>query len=97
MNNIVENDFFGFPEVKLLHLTGEVDESAVRYSRQIFSGFNVPKNHHNRLILTELFTKAKVGRVFGARCRFVSACCGNELCSQLMACRRPTSAVCNAH
>jgi len=62
MKNIVENDFFGFPEVKWLHLTGEVDESAVRYSRQIFSGFNVPNNHHNRLILTELFTKAKGGR-----------------------------------
>ena len=41
MNNNVENDFFGFPKVKWLHLTGEVDKS-VRFCH-IFSGFNVPK------------------------------------------------------
>jgi len=40
MNNTVENDFFGFP--KWLYLTGKVDKS-VRYSGQIFSGFNAPK------------------------------------------------------
>jgi len=33
--------FFGFPKVKWLHLTGEVDKS-VRCSCQIFSGFNIP-------------------------------------------------------
>jgi len=38
MNNTVKNDFFGFPKVKWLHLTGEVNKS-VRFSRQIFSGF----------------------------------------------------------
>ena len=27
MNNTAENDFFGFPKVKWLHLTGEVDKS----------------------------------------------------------------------
>ena len=27
MNNTVENDFFVFPNVKWLHLTGEVDKS----------------------------------------------------------------------
>ena len=32
----------GFPKVKWLHLTGEVDKS-VRFSCQIFSGFNMPK------------------------------------------------------
>ena len=42
--NTVENDFFGFPKVKWLHLTGEVDKS-VRVSCAIFSGINVPKNH----------------------------------------------------
>ena len=42
MNNTVENDFFGFPKVKWLHLTGEVDKS-VRFSYQIFSRFNLPK------------------------------------------------------
>ena len=36
MNNAVENDFFGFPKVKWLHLAGEVDKS-VRWPRQIFS------------------------------------------------------------
>jgi len=40
--NTVENDFFGFPKVKWLHLTGEVDKS-VRVSCAIFSGINVPK------------------------------------------------------
>jgi len=33
---------FGFPKVKWLHLTGEVDKS-VRFSCQIFSGFNIPE------------------------------------------------------
>jgi len=42
MNNNVENDVFGFPKVKWLHLTGEVDKS-VSCSCQIFSEFNVPK------------------------------------------------------
>ena len=38
----LENDFFGFPKAKWLHLTGEVDKS-IRLACQIFSGFNVPK------------------------------------------------------
>jgi len=56
MNNTVENDFFGLLKVKWLHLTGEADRS-VRFSCPIFSGFNMPKNHENRLILTELLKK----------------------------------------
>jgi len=39
---MLKNDFFGFPKVKWLHLTGEVDKS-LRCLCQIFSGFNVPK------------------------------------------------------
>jgi len=35
--------FFGFLKVKWLHLTGEVDKS-VRFSCQIFPGFNVQKS-----------------------------------------------------
>jgi len=42
MNNTVENDFFEFPNVKWLHLAGVVEE-CVRFSCQIFSGFNLPK------------------------------------------------------
>jgi len=42
MNKTVENDFCGFPKVKWLHLTGEVDKS-VRFACQIFSEFNIPK------------------------------------------------------
>jgi len=45
MNNTVEHDFFEFPKGKMargLHLTGEVDKS-VRFSCQIFSGFNTPE------------------------------------------------------
>ena len=58
MNNTVENDFFGLLKVKWLHLTGEADRS-VRFSCPIFSGFNMPKNHENRLILTELLKNNK--------------------------------------
>jgi len=59
MNNNVENDiFFGFPKVKWLHLTGEVDKS-VTYSCQILSGFNVPKIIKIGQFLTELFKKLK--------------------------------------
>jgi len=32
---MLKNDFFGFPKVKWLHLTDEVDK--------FFSGFNIPK------------------------------------------------------
>jgi len=42
MKKKLENDFFGFPKAKWLHLTGEVDKS-VRLACQIFSGFKVPK------------------------------------------------------
>ena len=38
MNNTVENDFFGFPKVKWLHLTGEADKSVkfhVKFSQAI--------------------------------------------------------------
>jgi len=43
IDSTVENDFFRFPKVKWLHLTGEVDKS-VRFSCQIFSGFTVPNS-----------------------------------------------------
>ena len=33
MNNTAENDFFGFPEVKWLHLTDEVDKSVAFYAK----------------------------------------------------------------
>jgi len=55
MNNNVENDF-GFPKVKWLYLTGEVDKS-VRCSCQIFSGFKAPKIIKIGQFLTELFKK----------------------------------------
>jgi len=38
MNYTVENDFFGFPKVKWLHLTGEVDKSVrfhVKFSQDL--------------------------------------------------------------
>jgi len=35
MNNTVENDFLGFPEVKWLHPTGDADKS-VGFSGKIF-------------------------------------------------------------
>jgi len=56
MNNNVENDFFGFPKVKWLHLTGDLDKS-VRYSYQILSGFNIPKIIKISQFLTDLFKK----------------------------------------
>jgi len=38
MNNTVQNDFFGFPKVQCLHLTGEVDKSEtfhVKFSQDL--------------------------------------------------------------
>jgi len=38
MNNTIENDFFGFPKVKSLHLTGEVDKSVtyhIKFSQDL--------------------------------------------------------------
>jgi len=61
MNNTVENDFFGFPKAKWLHLTGEVDKS-VRFSCHIFSGFITPKIAKNRLIFDRVIRKIKGGR-----------------------------------
>jgi len=43
MNNTVENKFFGFPKVKWLHLTGEVDKPVTFNVNLIFSGFNMSK------------------------------------------------------
>jgi len=48
MNNTVEKDFFGFPKLKWIHLTGDVDKSVKKITinmtkSQIFLGFNVPK------------------------------------------------------
>jgi len=53
MNNTVENDFFGFPMVKWLHLSGKMDKS-VRFSCQIFSGLDVSKIIKIGYFLTEL-------------------------------------------
>ena len=56
MNNTVENDFFGLPKVKWLHLTDEAGKP-VRFSCQIFSGFNIPKIIKIGQFLKELFKK----------------------------------------
>ena len=44
MNNTVENDFYGFPKVQRLNVTGEVDN--LRFSCQIFLRFHtsMPKS-----------------------------------------------------
>jgi len=56
MNNNIENNFFGFPKVKWLHKTREVDKS-VSYSCKIFSGFDVQKLIKIGLFLTKLLKK----------------------------------------
>ena len=56
MNNTVENDFFGFPKVKWLHLAGEVDKSVkfhVKFSQDmLFLFLSRPRSegwpHHGR-------------------------------------------------
>ena len=60
MNNTAKNDFFGFLEVKWLHLTNEVDKS-VRFSCQIFLRLKKQKFIKIGYFLTELF-KNKNGR-----------------------------------
>jgi len=42
MKNNIKFDFFEFPKVKWLHLTGDVDKS-VSCSGQMFAVFNIPK------------------------------------------------------
>jgi len=60
MNNTAEMIFFGFPKVKWLNLTGEVDKS-VRFACQIFSGFNVPKIIKIGYIFGRVIQKGKGG------------------------------------
>ena len=59
---MLKNDFFRFPKVKWLHLTGEVDR-CVRCSCQIISGITYQK----LLLLTELCKKNKKWTFFGTR------------------------------
>jgi len=43
-SSTVENDPFWYHKVKWLHLTGEMgQDKSVRFSREIFSGFDTPK------------------------------------------------------
>ena len=54
----VENDFFGFPKLKRIDQTGEIDKSLyIMHSCQIFSGFKVPKIIKIGKFSTELFKK----------------------------------------
>ena len=62
MNHNVEK-LFGFPKVKWLHLTGEVDKS-VKCSYQIFSGFYIPKIIRVGYFFDRVIQKIKVD-VFG--------------------------------
>jgi len=56
MNNPVENDFFWISQGTVAASDGEVDKS-VRFSCQIFSGFNLPKIIKIGYFLTELLKK----------------------------------------
>jgi len=59
---------FGFPEVKWLHLTGEMDKS-VRGSCQIFWGFNAPKSLKSVNFCRSYSQNIRVGQFFGTQCR----------------------------
>jgi len=59
----------GFPKVKWLHLTGEADKS-VRFSWQIFSGFNTPKNHKSVFYRNGWTDRAGLAQVFGTEACF---------------------------
>jgi len=60
---MLKNDFFGFPKVKWLHLTGEVDKS-VRYIHVKFSQDFTYQNYFNQLIFDRDIQKIKSGRFF---------------------------------
>jgi len=64
MSNNVENDFFGFPKVKWLHMTGKVDKF-VRCLCKIFSGFNIQKIIKIGLIFDRVVQKIKRWTFFG--------------------------------
>ena len=68
MNNPVENDFFWISQGTVAASDGEVDKS-VRFSCQIFSGFNLPKIIKIGYFLTELL-KNKRWTFFGTRCMY---------------------------
>jgi len=56
--------FFGFPKVKWLHVTGEVYKS-VKFSCQIFAGFNMPKIIKiGQFLRVRLIQEIKGGRFF---------------------------------
>jgi len=62
---MLKNDFFGFPKVKWLHLTGEVDKS-VSYSCQMFSGSNYQKLLKS-VIFDKVIQKIKKVNVLGTQ------------------------------
>ena len=62
----VKNDFFGFPKLKRIDQTGEIDKSLyIMHSCQIFSGFKVPKVIKIGKFLTELFKNKRVDAFWG--------------------------------
>ena len=81
MNNTVENDFFGFPKLKWLHLTNEMDKS-VRLSSDIFSGFSMQKSLKS-VDIWQLFKQYKGGRfgdaVYSDLFSYIGDCCDRYL------------------
>jgi len=60
---------FGFPKVKWLDVTGEVDKS-VRFSCHIFSGFNTPKIIKKLVNFWQSYFKIKRWMIFGTLCSY---------------------------
>jgi len=62
-----KNDFFGFPKVKCLHVTGEVDKS-VRCSCQIFFHDSMYQESLKSVNFDRLVQKIKRWTFFGTQC-----------------------------
>jgi len=62
-----KNDFFGFPKVKCLHVTGEVDKS-VRCSCQIFFHDSMYQESLKSVNFDRLIQKIKRWTFFGTQC-----------------------------
>jgi len=67
MNNTVENDFFGFPKVKWLHLIGDVGKS-VRFHVNFYQDLAYQKL--SKSLFFDSYSKNKRWTFLGTQCSY---------------------------
>ena len=71
---MLKNDFLGFPKVKWLCLTGEVDKS-VRFLCHIFSGLLTCQKSLKLVKFWKSYSESKRWTFFETQCSFCDLCC----------------------